>query len=80
MTVEKVDGDMQDGIQTDVQNKVQGEGNYDAAREYDEGVTNHARNPQQVNKEAEAARDALDSDEAADLERAEAEGRSHARN
>ena len=79
MTVEKADGDMQDGVQTDVQNKVQGEGNYDAAREYDKGATEHARNQQQVKQEAEAARDAVEGKDGADLERAEAEGRSHAR-
>ncbi len=79
MTNGKVDGDMQNGVQTDVTNEIQGEGNYDAAHEYDEGATEHARDPEQVNEEAEAARDALDTDEAADLERAEAEGRSRAR-
>ncbi len=83
MNVEKVEGDMQDGVQTDMRNKmsgeIQGEGNYDAAREYDEGATEHARDQQQVTEEADAARDALDGDEAAELERAEAEGRSRAR-
>lgn len=58
---------------------IQGEGNYDAAREYDKGATEHARDQQKVTEEAKAARDALEGDQAADLERAEAEGRSHAR-
>lgn len=70
MNVEKANGKTKDGVQ--------GEGNYDAAREYDKGATEHARNPQEVSKEAKAARDALDGKEGAALERAEAEGRSHA--
>lgn len=60
-------------------NDVQGEGNYDAARAYDEAVTEHAKDQDQVAQDAEAARDALDGDEAAELERAEDEGRSRAR-
>lgn len=75
MNVEKANGDTNNAVRKDVQ----GEGNYDAARAYDEGATEHARDPQKVNEEAEAARDALDSEEGADLERAETEGRSHAR-
>jgi hypothetical protein len=59
--------------------KVQGEGNYDAAREYDRQVTEHAKDEDAVRREAEEARDALDGSEGEALEQAEAEGKSHAR-
>lgn len=56
-----------------------GEGNYKAAREYDAGATAHAKDKAKVEKEAKKAADALDSDERGELERAEAEGKSHAK-
>lgn len=61
------------------QGKVQGEGNYDAARKYDAEVTGHAKDEAAVRKQAEAARKALDGPEGDDLERAEKEGASHAK-
>lgn len=62
-----------------VRQGVQGEGNYDAAREYDEGVSAHAADKERVKKEAEAARKALESGEGPELEKAEQEGKSHAK-
>lgn len=59
--------------------KVHGEGNYKAARDYDEAATAFARDKDRVEKAAEQAEDALDGDEAGEFERAEAEGRSHAK-
>ena len=58
---------------------LQGEGNYDAAREYDRKVTAHAKDKAKVEAEAKDARKALDGPERAELEAAEAEGRSHAK-
>lgn len=58
---------------------VQGEGNYDAAREYDEEVCAHAADPERVKKEAQAAKKAVEGSEGEELERAEEEGRSHAK-
>lgn len=58
---------------------VQGEGNYDAAREYDEEVRAHAADPERVKKEAEAAKKALEGKEGEELRRAEEEGKSHAK-
>jgi hypothetical protein len=58
---------------------MQGEGNYDAAREYDEKVTAHARDKAKIDAEARDAEKALDGPEREELEAAEAEGRSHAR-
>ncbi|MBY8821716.1 hypothetical protein [Sphingomonas colocasiae] len=59
--------------------KVHGEGNYKAARDYDEATSAFAKDKDRVEKAAEEAEDALDGDEAGALERAEAEGRSHAK-
>jgi len=58
---------------------LQGEGNYDAAREYDEAVTKHARDKAKVEAEAKDAEKALDGPEREELEKAEAKGRSHAK-
>lgn len=59
--------------------KVQGEGNYDAAREYDEKVRQHAADPERVEKEAEAAKKALEGEEGDELRKAEEEGKGHAK-
>jgi predicted nucleotidyltransferase len=59
--------------------ELQGEGNYDAAREYDEQVTKHAKDKAKVEAEAKDAEKALDGPEREELEAAEAEGRSHAK-
>jgi hypothetical protein len=58
---------------------LQGEGNYDAAREYDRKVAAHAKDSAKVEAEAKDAKKALESDERAELEAAEREGRSHAK-
>jgi hypothetical protein len=54
----------------------EGEGNKTAARHYNEAQHKFAKSGK-VDKAAEKARRALDSDEASDLEQAEEEGRSH---
>ncbi|HWJ70977.1 MAG TPA: hypothetical protein VNS79_13130 [Sphingobium sp.] len=59
--------------------KVQGEGNYEAARAYDAETSKHAKDKAAVHKEAEAAKRALSGSEAEALAAAEREGRSHAR-
>ncbi len=59
--------------------KVQGEGNYEAARAYDAETTKHARDKAAVRKEAEAAKRALAGSEAEELAAAEREGRSRAK-
>jgi hypothetical protein len=56
-----------------------GEGNYKAAREYDEAQAAFAADKTKVEKAARDAERALDSDEAAELDAAEAEGKSHAK-
>jgi hypothetical protein len=56
-----------------------GEGNYRASREYNEGAHATAQDQAKVKRAAEDAERALDGDEAAELERAEAEGASHAK-
>lgn len=56
-----------------------GEGNYQAAREYDESATAHARDKEKVKAEAEAAKQAMDGPERAELEAAEEEGKRHAK-
>lgn len=58
---------------------VQGEGNYDAAREYRKATSAHAADKENVKKEARAAKKALEGEEGAELERAEQEGKSHAK-
>ncbi len=57
--------------------KWKGEGNYAAAREYDEKTTAHAQDKAKV--KAEAAKKAVDGPEGADLKAAEEEGKSHAK-
>ena len=59
--------------------KDMGEGNYKASREYDEAQSAFAKDKDRVTKAAKDAEAALDSAEAAELEKAEAEGRSHAK-
>lgn len=59
--------------------KVQGEGDYEAARRYDKKVSAHARDGEKVNAEAEAAKRALEGAEGAELEAAEKAGRAHAK-
>ncbi len=59
--------------------KMQGEGNYDAAREYDKATTAHAQDKAKVKAEADAAKKALDGPEGEELEAAEVEGKSHAK-
>lgn len=57
-----------------------GEGNYEAAREYDERTQKFVKEHEgEIADMAEDAADALDGPEGADLEQAEAEGRSHAK-
>lgn len=58
---------------------IQGEGNYDAAREYDRGATEHAKDKDAVRQEAEAARKALEGEQGDELRQAEDTGKSHAR-
>ncbi len=55
-------------------NDMQGEGNYDAARDYNRATTAHASDTAAVEREAREAADALD-DYGAALDRAEAAGR-----
>ena len=59
--------------------KWKGEGNYKAARDYDEATTAHAQDKAKVKAEAEAAKKAVDGAEGADLKAAEEEGKSHAK-
>lgn len=59
--------------------KVQGEGDYEAARRYDDKVSAHARDGQKVKVEAEAAKRAVEGAEGAELEAAEKAGRAHAK-
>lgn len=59
--------------------KLQGEGNYDAARQYDAETTAHAQDKAKVKAEAEAAKQAIDGPERDELEAAEAEGKRHAK-
>lgn len=58
---------------------LQGEGNYDAAREYDKGAHEHARDKDAVQRQAKDARKAVEGQEGKDLEKAEAKGRKPAR-
>ena len=60
-------------------NKVQGEGDYDAARRYDEKVSDHARDREKVKAEAEEAKRALEGEEGQSLEAAEQAGKARAR-
>lgn len=57
-----------------------GEGNYTAGREFNRDQGDFIENnPQRIKDKAREAAEAVDGPEADDLERAEAEGRSHAR-
>lgn len=58
---------------------LQGEGNYDAAREYDREVTQHAKDKDAIRREAEEARKAVEGEEGEALEQAEEKGRKPAR-
>ncbi len=62
-----------------VDRKDMGEGNYKASRDYDEAQSAFAKDKDRVEKAAKDAEAALDSPEAEDLEKAETEGRSHAK-
>ena len=59
--------------------KVQGEGDYEAARRYDEKVSVHARDVEKVKAEAEAATRTVEGTDGAELEAAEKAGRAHAK-
>ena len=59
--------------------KWKGEGNYQAARDYDAGATAHAKDKDKVKAEADAAKQALDGAESAELKAAEEAGKSHAK-
>lgn len=61
------------------QDKEFGEGNYKASKEYDDAAAATAKDVAKVEKAARDAQQALDGDEADELEKAEAEGRSHAK-
>lgn len=56
-----------------------GEGNYKAAREYDEAQAAFAKDGTRVEEAARDAEEALDGPEAEELAEAEAEGKSHAK-
>ena len=58
-----------------------GEGNYKASREYNKETTEFAQthSEEEIAKTAREAAKALDGEEGADLEAAEAEGKSHAK-
>jgi hypothetical protein len=58
---------------------LQGEGNYDAAREYNEKAAAFAQQPEKVKAAADQAKDALESSEKNALEAAEAAGKSRAK-
>ena len=57
----------------------EGEGNKTAAREYNKGATEHAKDHDAVKKEAQAAQQAVDGAEGAALREAEIKGKSAAR-
>jgi hypothetical protein len=56
-----------------------GEGNYEAARDYDKAVEKTAKDQDKVARAARDAEKALDSDAAPELHEAEEEGLSHAK-
>ena len=60
-------------------NKIEGEGNYTAAREYDEKATAYAKDTAKVDAAAKKAKQAVESGEGAELEKAEEIGKSKAR-
>jgi hypothetical protein len=59
--------------------KMQGEGNYDAAREYDDKATKFAKDSKKVKQAAQQAMEALDGPERDALEAAEKQGKARAR-
>ncbi len=59
--------------------KLQGEGNYDAAREYNEKTAEFAKDHDKVEKAAQDAKKAVEGPEADALEKAEKEGEAPAR-
>jgi hypothetical protein len=59
--------------------KLQGEGNYDAAREYDKEATKFAKDHKKVKHAAQQAKEAVDGPERDALEAAEKQGKAHAR-
>jgi hypothetical protein len=61
------------------ENANQGEGNYEAAREYDEKATAFAKDKGKVQEAAQAAKTAVESGEGAELNAAEQEGKAKAR-
>ncbi len=61
------------------ENSPLGEGNYDAAREYDEKATAFAKDKAKVQDAAQAAKVAIESNEGAQLNAAEQEGKAKAR-
>ena len=60
-------------------NRNEGEGNRTAAKEFNADEQKFVKDPQRVKAAAEAAKKALDSDQKADLEKAEQEGLKHAK-
>jgi hypothetical protein len=58
---------------------LQGEGNYDAARDYNRGAHEHAKDKDAIQREAKTARDAVEGKEGVELEQAETKGRKPAR-
>ena len=56
-----------------------GEGNYKASRDYNQGLAETVKDPGKIEEAARDAEEALTGEEAAELEAAEAEGRSHAK-
>jgi hypothetical protein len=59
--------------------KLQGEGNYDAARKYDEKATTFAKDHKKVKQAAQQAKEAIDGPERDALEAAEKQGKAPAR-
>jgi len=72
-------GPMERSRAMSVDKKDMGEGNYKAARDYDKAAAAFASDKDRVEKAARDAEKAVEGDEAADLQAAEAEGKSHAR-
>lgn len=58
-------------------NRNEGEGNRTAAKEYNADQQKFVKDPQKVKDAAEAAKQALNSDQRAELEKAEKEGLKH---
>ena len=70
---------LKDRIMTDNGKGEYGEGNYKAAREFDEAEAAFAKDKDKVKKAALDAERALDGDEAAELKKAEEAGKAHAK-